>query len=263
MQRKHASSVCTFVHLDFVWLPVIGGGAAVRTDCRKTPPHALYLSFGVWAGCHAFPPRLGLKSSQRPSCLSVLLENFSALAAQGLRSFPAQQQTGGSWFKGEGHRGEGRRALRTLFCRNVTVMDVSADLLLLSPPLLRQNMSRSRLHFQGEGMGKYITPKRRINLEWQKITNKARKLWPLRVSVKQLGGIRLYRRKNKILLYFLHYKAHLKVLIKKKRKNNSAVLIYGLIVFTDAILRGSRLSVKLSVYFFYKLHTSSVLLWLS
>lgn len=62
-----------------------------RGSCKdrlqRAPPHALYLGFGVWASRHAFPPRLGLRSSKRPSCLSVLLENFSELAALGRALF--------------------------------------------------------------------------------------------------------------------------------------------------------------------------------
>lgn len=52
------------------------------------------------------------------------------------------------------------------------------EFVLLSPPLLRKNMSQSRLVTLGgeEGMGKHSMPKSGVNLEWQMITNKARKL---------------------------------------------------------------------------------------
>lgn len=66
------------------------------------------------------------------------------------------------------------------FHRNVTVIDASGELVLLSPLLLRQNMSQSRsvtfMKKEREGMGKYAVPKSGVNLERQNITNKARKL---------------------------------------------------------------------------------------
>lgn len=46
---------------------------------------------------------------------------------------------------------------------NVITIDVSREQELLSPLLLLQNMSESRL--QREGMGKYIIPKTGVNLD--------------------------------------------------------------------------------------------------
>lgn len=55
------------------------------------------------------------------------------------------------------------------------------EFVLLSPPLLRKNMSQSRLVTLGGGKKggdgkKHSMPKSGVNLEWQIITNKARKL---------------------------------------------------------------------------------------
>jgi len=57
--------------------------------------------------------------------------------------------------QGQIFRSKGRRAKMALFHRNVTVIDVSEDLVLLSPLLLRMKMSQTRLvTFLGrEGMG--------------------------------------------------------------------------------------------------------------
>lgn len=67
------------------------------------------------------------------------------------------------------------------FHRNVTMIDASGELVLLSPLLLRQNMSQSRsVTFmkkkKGRGWEKNTVPRSGVNLERQNITNKARKL---------------------------------------------------------------------------------------
>lgn len=77
--------------------------------------------------------------------------------------------------------GDGKRADMAPFHRNVTMIDASGELVLLSPLLLRQNMSQSRsVTFmkkkKGRGWEKNTVPRSGVNLERQNITNKARKL---------------------------------------------------------------------------------------
>ena len=90
-----------------------------------------------------------------------------------------------------------------LFHGNVFVIDASGELVLLSPLLLCQNMSQSRLvTFTEGGDGKIHHAK-----EWDKFrmtehnkqgqeVGSQKNLWPLCVSLKQLGRIRVYEKEE-------------------------------------------------------------------
>lgn len=174
-----------------------------RDRLQRASPHAPYMDLTVWASRHALTPRLGSQSSQHRSWGSRLFRSTGTPVARGsnlrfqnyLLGFKSTQVLGGS----QRRRHESREI--ALLHRNVIVIDASRDLLLLSPLLLCQNISQSRLvTCTAGGDGKIHHAK-----EWGKFrmteNNKQTQevgsqehLWPLCVSLKQLGKIRVYEK---------------------------------------------------------------------
>lgn len=108
-----------------------------------------------------------------------------------------------------------------LFHRNVIVIDVSGESVLLSPRLLCQNMSQSRLVTSTEGgdgkihhakdWGKFRMTEH--NKQSQEV-GLQENLWPPCVSLKQLGRIRVYEKEEKA-----HIHMHRHTMIRGKNPN--------------------------------------------
>lgn len=130
-----------------------------------------------------------------------------------------------------------KRTDMALFHRNVIVIDASRELVLLSPLLLNQNMSQSRLvTFTKGGNGKAHHAK-----EWGKFrmtdhnkqsqeVGSQRHLWPLCVSFKQLGRIRVYEKEEKA-----HIHMHRPKMIRGKTKCMQLAMELSLLYCTDKL----------------------------
>ena len=77
----------------------------------------------------------------------------AAICVSRVTFLKAEEKSRRENFEGKVFVGDEKTAEMALFHRNVTVIDASGELALLSPPLLRQNVSQSRLVTSTEGRG--------------------------------------------------------------------------------------------------------------